>query len=519
MKSSKQGSQSSQNSITGKIRKGLSERGISSRSIVAFVIFGIIILVFVLSDLSGRKGGGTSTMGLAAEVNGQIISIKDFQDEENRLGQYYAQLFGGQIDMAAQKNMLRGEVMNSLVTKAVTWQAAEKEGIFATDAEVRKVITEDLPYFKKEGVFQTDSYKAILSANRLTPSEFEKKLRQDIVSQRSRQLFEASLGMTELQKNAEQDLKATQINIDYAVLNLSEYTKSHEISSDTVQKRLADAAFNKKVEEYFSTNKSEFETKEQVKASHILIRSAADEASVKKAQEKAEAILKRLQKEDFAKVAGQVSEDPGSKVKNGELGFFGRGQMVKEFETVAFSLPIGKLSGLVKTSYGFHIIKVSDKKSATTATLEKVKNDIAKKLILTEDFSTFAKSIEAALAAGKLEEAVQLTSQNKITWKETGFFDLAAETIPGLPSAQVVKASFELNKANPIAKKLIRESDSQYFLKFKGMTTNSAAVVDSAKSDSLSRQKSTEAYRQWIDGHRKTSKIETNTSLLQDTSK
>ena len=230
MKSSHRGSQGSQNSLASKIRKGLTERGISSRSIVAFVVFGIIILVFVLSDLSGRKGGASS-MGSAAEVNGQIISIKDFQDEENRLSQYYSQLFGGQFDMGAQKNMLRGEVMNSLVTKAVTWQAAEKEGIFATDAEVRRMITEDLPYFKKEGVFQTDSYKAILSANRLTPSEFEKKLRQDIVSQRSRQLFEASLGTTNLQKNAEADLKTIKLNLEYTAINLAEYTKSQSKSS------------------------------------------------------------------------------------------------------------------------------------------------------------------------------------------------------------------------------------------------------------------------------------------------
>ena len=312
MKSSRRGSQGTQNSFTGKIRKGLTERGISSRSIVAFVIFGIIILVFVLSDLSGRKGGGSS-MGSAAEVNGQIISIKDFQDEENRLSQYYAQLFGGQFDLGAQKNMLRGEVMNSLVTKAVTWQAAEKEGIFATDAEVRQMITEDLPYFKKEGVFQTDTYKAILNANRLTPSEFEKKLRQDIVSQRSRQLFEASLGTTNLQKNAELDLKAVKINVEYAAINLPEYTKSHSVSNDTIQKKIADPEFSKKVNDYFVSNKSEFEIKEQVKASHILIRSAADEPSMKKAQEKAEAILKRIQKEDFSKVAGQVDKARSSR--------------------------------------------------------------------------------------------------------------------------------------------------------------------------------------------------------------
>lgn len=517
MKTTRRGSQGSPNSLSNRIRKGLAESGISTRSIVAFVVFGIIILVFVLSDLSGRKGGGSS-MGAAAEVNGQIISIKDFQDEENRLSQYYAQLFGGQFDMGAQQSMLRGEVMNSLVTKAVTWQAAEKEGIFATDAEVRKMITEDLPYFKKEGVFQTDAYKAVLSANRLTPGEFEKKLRQDIVSQRSRQLFEASVGATDLQKSAEQDLKATKINVEYATLNLADYIKSHDVSGDVIQKNMADATFSKRVSDYFNTNKAEFETKEQIKASHILIRSAADEPSVKKAQEKAEAVLKRLQKEDFAKVAGQVSEDPGSKAKNGDLGYFGRGQMVKEFEDTAFTLAPGKMSGLVKTSYGFHIIKVTDKKAATTASLETAQKDIAKKLILSDEYSAVVKSIESALAEGKVDEAMKQLTQNKVAWKETGFFDLSMESIPGLNSAQMLKAALELTKANPVAKKLIREGDTQYLLKFKDMNTASA-VASKNDSDNLSRQKSSEAYRQWIDGHRKKSDIETNTALLQNPAK
>ncbi len=514
MKSTRRGSLGSPNSLSNRIRKGLAESGISTRSIVAFVVFGIIILVFVLSDLSGRKGGGSS-MGSAAEVNGQIISIKDFQDEENRLSQYYAKLFGGQFDKGVQQNMLRGEVMNSLVTKAVTWQAAEKEGIFATDAEVRKMITEDLPYFKKEGVFQTDAYKAVLSANRLTPGEFEKKLRQDIVSQRSRQLFEASVGATDLQKSAEQDLKATKLNVEYATLNLAEYTKANDVAAVVIQKNIADAAFSKRVNDYFSTNKGKFETKEQIKASHILIRAAADEPSVKKANEKAEAVLKRLQKEDFAKVAGQVSEDPGSKAKNGDLGFFGRGQMVKEFEDMAFSLPTGKVSGLVKTSYGFHIIKVTDKKAATTASLEKAKNEIAKKLILSDEYSAAVKSIETSLADGKVEAALKQLAQNKVGWKETGFFDLSMESIPGLNSAQMLKAALELNKSNPVAKKLIREGETQYLLRFKDMNTTSVVAIKN-DSDNFSRQKSSEAYRQWVEGYRKKSDIQTNTALLQN---
>ncbi len=505
-----------QSTVTSNLRKGLAEKGISTRSIVAFLIFGMIVLVFVLSDMSGRRGGSHTTSA-AAEVNGQIISIKDFNDEEGRLAQYYGQMFGGQFDMGAQRSMLRGEVMNSLVTKALASQAAEKEGIYATDAEIRHTITEDLPYFKKDGVFQTDAYKAILNANKLTPADFENKLRQDIVAQRSRQLFEAGMGVSELQKQAESGLKATKLNVQFITLNPQEFAKTHPASNDVVVKKLNETEFKKKAEDTFNASKAEYDTKEQVHASHILIRAAAnDAAAVKTAQIKAEAILKRVATEDFNKVAGQVSEDPGSKTKNGDLGYFTRGRMVKEFEEAAFSLPVGKISGLVKTSYGFHIIKVIDKKPAVTATFENSKTEVAKKLVQSEEYSDVTKSLETALAAGKTDEVQQIISQHKLSWKESGTFDLASETIPTMNSAQALKTALELSKTNPLPKKLVREGENQYLIKFKEASSSAVTSISALDKDMLSRQKSSEAYRLWIDNFKKTAVIETNTALLKD---
>lgn len=499
-------------SMSDKIKKGLTDKGITTRSVVAFFIFGMIVLVFVLSDLTGRHNGSVR-MGSAAEVNGEIISVKDFQEEENKLSQYYSQMFGGQFDMGMQRAMLRGEVMNSLVTKALASQAAEKEGIFATDAEIVHMIKEELPYFKKDGAFQTDAYKAVLSANRLTPGEFEKKLRQDIKTQRSRMLFETSLSVGELQKNIEKELHSAKINLQYIQLSPAEYAKTHEISNDVASKKLAEPDFKKKVEDYFKGNEASFETKEQVKASHILIK--LDPANEKAAQAKAEAVLKRVAKEDFGKVASQVSDDPGSKTKKGELGFFGRGRMVKEFEEAAFSTPVGKTSGLIKSSFGYHIIKVTDKIPAAKADFEKSKMIIAKKLIAEEEFSALVKAVESHLAVGKADEALAVLATHKINWKETGFFDIGAETIPGINSPQALKVAFELNKTQPIAKKLVREGENQFLFKFKEAKTE---VVDlkAQEQEMLERQKSAEVYRSWVENFKKSAKIDTNTNLMKE---
>ena len=494
------------------LKKGLSEKRFSTRSIVAFLIFGMIVLVFVLSDLTGRHRGSMN-LGSAAEVNGELISLKDFQDEENRLSQYYSQLFGGQFDMGAQKGYLRSEVMNSLVTKALTAQAAEKEGIYATDAEVRHMITQELPYFKRDGAFQSDVYKGLLSANKMTPGEFENKLRQDIKNQRSRQLFEASLNVSQLQRRIETEMRSAKMNLDYIQLSEADYTKAHEFSSEQIHQKLADASFKKKVEEDFKAHEGEYETKEQVRASHILIKADANNEAASLA--KAEAVLKRLAKEDFAKVASQVSEDPGSKAQKGDLGYFSRGRMVKEFEEAAFKLPIGQVSGLVKSPFGFHIIKVTDKKAYEKADLAKAEMKIAQKLLAHEQYLNFAKTIEADLAAGHMDQVVKTLNDAKMSWKETGYFDLAAEVVPGMNSAQAMKVALELSKSQPLAKKLVREGDTQFLIKWKDAKFE-AAEVKPQDQELLERQKSTEAYRSWIEAFKKTAKVETNTDLFKE---
>lgn len=503
-------SKAHQTSVSDQLKKGLADKGLTTRSVVAFIIFGMIVAVFVLSDLNGPQSGGGSAMGSAAEVNGELISIKDFQDEENRLSQYYSQLFGGQFDSEMQRTLLRNEVMSSLVNKSLTAQAAQKAGIYATDAEVRHMIVNELPYFKKDGVFQSDAYRSILTANRMTPSDFENKLRKDIQGQRSRQLFEASFGMTQFQKNLEKELRSSQIKLEFVALSAAEFAKAAGVSSDEVTKKLADAEFAKKVQENFAANQAQFDTQEQVKASHILVK--ADAQNDAAAKTKAEDLLKRAQKEDFAKLASEFSDDPGSKAKKGDLGFFSKGQMVPEFEKVAFELPVGQISGLVKSNFGYHIIKVTDKKAATKANFETLKTEIAKKLLADEKYLAFVKEIETDVAAGNADAAKAKLAQVKMAWKDTGYFNLAVEAAPVMNSAQAIKAALELTKAAPYAKKLVREGDTQYFIKLADVKV-ATGQLEGQEESLIEKQKANSAFTSWLNDFKKAAKIQTNTSL------
>lgn len=495
------------------IKKTFEGKNVNSKTILAVIIFGMIILTFVLSDVTTQKGGGLG-MGSAAEVNGQIITLKEYQDQENRVMSYYSQMFGGQIDNEFQKKQIMAETMNELINNSLAQQGAEAESLLASDAEIKKMIVQDLPYFKKDGVFQSELYKGLLAANKMTPGEFEQSLRQQVKVQKLRGLLESGLKPSKLELQLEQELKSQQIKVAYLKLNAESFKNS--VTPAEVQKALADTAFGVKIEESYKANRAEYETPEQIKAAHILIR-ANDQnpAELEKAQKTAEGILARAQKEDFGLLASKVSEDPGSKEKKGELGYFSKGRMVKEFEEAAFSLPVGEISKLVKTQFGFHIIKVLDKKPANVTTLEQAKPAIAAKLLAEQKNIELSSKIGAMATAQDETGLTKLLQDNSLKFTEADYFDLNAEQFPTLNSQELFKASLSLSKAKPYSS-LVREGDSQYILKLIDVKKVTLTPDKDSKTDEfLAKQKVSTVYSKWISGLREKAKIETNKSLLK----
>jgi peptidyl-prolyl cis-trans isomerase C len=134
-----------------------------------------------------------------------------------------------------------------------------------------------------------------------------------------------------------------------------------------------------KARSYYKEHSEDFKTPEMIRVKHILIKTgpSASEDEKKKAKTKAEEVLKKLKEgEDFSKLASEVSDDPGTKDKGGDLDFFPRGSMIPAFEEVAFSLKPGEISGVVETEYGFHIIKMEEKKEAFLEPYDKIKDKV-----------------------------------------------------------------------------------------------------------------------------------------------
>jgi len=211
------------------------------------------------------------------------------------------------------------------------------------------------------------------------------------------------------------------------------------------------------LQSYYQQHRDAYRVPEQVKVSHILIKTPlpgpdgkVDEKGVAEAQRRAEDLLKQLKSgtkmEDLAK---KYSEDPGSAKEGGSLGWIGRGQTVPEFEKTAFSLPKGQISDLVKSSYGFHIIRVDDKQDARMKSLDEVKAEIEPALKHQKAQQLAQRQAESLLREARTQGLDAAAAKQNIPVINSDFF-ARRDMLPGLgPSPQFMEAVFAAQEKAP----------------------------------------------------------------------
>jgi peptidyl-prolyl cis-trans isomerase D len=281
---------------------------------------------------------------------------------------------------------------------------------------------------------------------------------------------------------------------DYRV---GEQRKVRYLLLDREQARQSVAVPPNDIQRYYNDNIQQYQRPERVRASHILLNTGGkDEAAVRK---QAEELLAKIKAgADFAALAKQYSEDPGSKEKGGDLDFFPRGQMVPEFETAAFALAPGQVSDLVKTQYGFHIIKVVDKEPGSTETLEQVRPQIQQ--MLAAQIADRQITDRAQQLADRVKNPADLDKVAKelgLKVEESGFFQ-RTEPIPGLGAApQVAEAAFEMQD-NAVSEPL-SSSRGPVFITVSGKKEAYTPTLDEVKDrvrEDLIRTRATELSRQ-----------------------
>ena len=277
-----------------------------------------------------------------------------------------------------------------------------KGAAFAQDDVLAKFGSQTITvsdYNKIMGYLDTDKQKVI---------EKNPQLKENVL----RQLVQ-SMVISELARKAGFDKRPE-------VQEQLEFFKNNFLANEFLRKEVAAkvTVSEDDVKSYYDTHQDEFKTPEMVKARHILIKvdKSASEEDKKQAQKKAEDILSKIKAgEDFAKLASEFSDDPGSKSKGGDLGFFARGRMVKPFEDAAFALKVGEVSGIVESPFGYHIIKAEERKDAGVETYDTAKDKIRQRLVQERAKSTVTEFIDKAMKDANVELHPELLtgSQNK----------------------------------------------------------------------------------------------------------
>jgi peptidyl-prolyl cis-trans isomerase D len=375
-----------------------------------FILWGVV-LVFVLLVFvdwgAGRAGGGGGG-NAAVRVGSRSYSEAEFLDEMRRLDQRFSQIYGeqwnelrGQVDLARQ-------TANMFIDRELQLAEARRVGLTVTPEELQEVILKDPSFRNESGEFVgTETYKRIIrAALRTTPEAFEHRLTEDLLIGKLNTLAERNVWISDDEVDREFRAQRELADFDAIQLRYEPFLSEVEILEEDARTAFEETAEDYHRDEerkiryllvetsrlrrtlpieevdlraYYDQHVDEFLEGEQASARHILFRLAPDATEIERGETELRAngvaTIARTGV-DFAILASEHSEDPGSKDLGGDLGWFGRGQMVSEFEDVVFAAKPGDIVGPIKSQFGYHVIKVEGFRPEHQQPFEEVQEQI-----------------------------------------------------------------------------------------------------------------------------------------------
>lgn len=461
-----------------------------ARSWLIKVALGGIIIVFVF--WYGWSGPGEQTRTYAANVNGTVISNALFYSMyESELAKIRLRFKGSIPSELMDKLNLKEQVIQSLVDQILLLQEAQRLGMLVTEEDLVRDIQSNKA-FQRNGVFDVRLYNAYLEAIKLTPALYEDFQRRQLLAMQLVQL------LTDGVKADPQEIKRlwhfqndklvlfilmikpetinqkpdTGVLESYFKKNQSTYEIPETVEFKYVVLSWADIAKKLTIDDaearsYYDTHLKEFTVPERVRARHILltIPEKADQAKKEEVLKKAKELLARIKGgEKFEEVAKAESQDESSAPKGGDLGFFSRGTMNRDFEKAAFKSEVGLVSEPVLTGRGYHLIKVEEKTPEKQLDFQSVKDKIVKKL---------AQEKARKMIDGKADDFYEHVYRSEDLEGEAKKADLKVKDsgpvsrngeIPGVGSnAEVLEEAFQL-KTGEISK-LLRSGDDYVIMK------------------------------------------------------
>jgi peptidyl-prolyl cis-trans isomerase D len=449
------------------------------KKIMQILLIILIFPSFVLFGIDGYKrfdGQGK----VVATVDGVEITEEEWekahQSEISRMRASMPNIDVSVLDTPA----IKYGVLERLIQSRVLEASVRKLNIKVSDDKVAQAISEMevLASIKKnDGSLDFDKYKQLLASQGMSPEIFESRMRSDIAVKQVVNGVTQSSVFLPAQMDAALEAYFQQREIQIAIFSSSDYIDQSKPTDEEVLKYFnthkddyksvesADVEYvlltkesieknitvtQGELKTYFEQNQSNMASKEERRASHILINAAKDISSADKAtaKEKALGVLEILKKSptQFSELAKKNSQDPISAANGGDLGFFAKGAMVKAFEDAAFSLKKGEISGVVESDFGFHIIQLTDIKSAAGANFQQVRAslevDLKKQLAQkkyaenAEQFSNLVYEQADSFKSVNQKLKLEVQAANNITR------DTKSENKTALTNPNVLKALF-----------------------------------------------------------------------------
>lgn len=416
---------------------------------VVLVVGAMFVLFFGPWDLgAGQRSSFVVRVDDIRYGPAEVLRVRAQQEER------YREALGEAFDARRLEDQLDSAAAGMLVTRGILLKEAERIGLHVSDQEVERTLR-SIPSFRDaEGRLDAEAARQQIEYDYGSVARFKEIVRADLLVQKMARLLQASAHVSEQEAREAVLFRLEEIRLAYVELDEKQPPADVEIPEEAIEETLRSE--EERLKALYEERREEFDRPERVRARHILVRVAPGSTpeQEEQARARAEALLARVRGgEDFAEVARAESDDPGSKGAGGDLGFFARQQMVPAFEDAAFALEPGTVSDVVRSDYGFHIIRTEEHEAAQLTPYEEAREELARDLVAqrlaSERALHLASELEQAVAAGSsLETAARAEG---LTLERTGWLRRRPDGfLPGLgASTELAAAAFSLSEEHP----------------------------------------------------------------------
>ena len=394
----------------------------NTQSKFAKIVLVIIIIPFALFGIDSYL----SSIGddvYAAKVNGESITIQSYQNALNRVKDQFLNQSTPPDPAIFETAEFRKSVLDGMIASKLVAQEAVRANFVISDNQLSQYIL-GMPGFQRNGKFDQEAYDNLAMRQNLTPKKLDELIRKDLAKQQVKDSMNKYVFVTKEKIQKLVNLAYQKRDVSMLELRLDEYLKKVNVTDEEIKEYYEANPSNfimpdqvkvnfllysvaeilpkvkitdEEVKQYFEENKAQFEGSQERRAKHILFLTDSDmtEEELNEAKNLAESVREKAIKspKKFDDLAKEYSKDTESAKKGGDLGFFSRGMMVKEFDETVFDMKVGDVSPLVKTQFGFHIIKLIEIKGEEVS-FDTVKAQIKGEILYSKAQQIYAEGAE-----------------------------------------------------------------------------------------------------------------------------